>query len=686
MEKKEVHLFLIKYKSFLAALLLLFITTVFLQVNYNKNKMDNYTVDEYFTITSIHPNLTPDKMVHRALNGPRLFTYLFYPGALIGMINHQGGNIYEDGWDYPGHHYFVENYQTRSSSIQENMHDPNFRYLHYYLKLQAVIFMFLSMLPILFLLWKNNSYMAVFMVSTMIGLNLLMLEQRSLFYIEPLLVSMMNLLTWLYFFIAEKKQLSRFWLVFSALLFAITISLKFSSLFLIALIFILIISKHKTLEQKLIASFILVICSLGFFCIINWDMFYSKVVFNEMVHDYFSNFWQYATGNKGYVFENNNMQNFKRTVVELFYSLGGTIYLFPIILFFGLKLSSKFQLKVWGAFTFSILLSIFLIIKQKVYIDRNILPFLPAIVIITGVMLDNIVRKIASTEFFKKKDKLNYLYVFLALIVFIPIISQTKNYFKTIFPSAKENIEKTLYELPRLTDSRLIMTDFPFEIDKSPFSKVVFGKSAPQTNGNNFKNFIKETLISYESEDIVLISEVKNNKQLTNYLLPQIYDSNKQFSNYFLFYNRWDRLEPEDKKVLDEFYGDEAKSIHNGAVLIREDMYLKQVKISKRKNGFRIYFKIDQLNSGNEDWEGCRFYFHGIPSIEDVNNLPDERKKYGFEGWDFTVKKDNYVKYGKSLYLFHDFEPSLKNYEEFSFGIFRGCTKSKDFSIYKVKL
>ena len=109
MKKEEVYEILRKYKLLLLAILLLFFTIVVLQVNYNKNSMHNYTVDEYFTISSIHPKITPEKINYRALNGPRIFTYLFYPGAMVGMINHQGGNIYEEGWKYPGHNYFVNN-------------------------------------------------------------------------------------------------------------------------------------------------------------------------------------------------------------------------------------------------------------------------------------------------------------------------------------------------------------------------------------------------------------------------------------------------------------------------------------------------------------------------------------------------------------------------------------------------
>ena len=192
MKNKGLYLFLTKYKLLGIALALLFFTVVLLQLNYNKNHMHDYHVDEYYTISTIHPNLTPDKTSHRALNGPRMFTYLFYPGAIVGMINHMGGNVYEDGWKYPGHNYFVNNYKISSSGLKVNMEDPNFRYFHYYLKLQAIVLMFLSFIPIVFFLWKQKYYVSMFMVATLVGTNFLALEERSLFYIEPLIILMIS--------------------------------------------------------------------------------------------------------------------------------------------------------------------------------------------------------------------------------------------------------------------------------------------------------------------------------------------------------------------------------------------------------------------------------------------------------------------------------------------------------------
>ncbi len=682
MKNNDLYLFFTKYKLLLAALLLLFFTVVVLQVNYNKNHMHDFHVDEYYTIATIHPKLTPDNTVHRALNGPRMFTYLFYPGAMVGMIDHMGGNIYEDGWKYPGHNYFVNNYKTSSSRLKDNMEDPNLRYFHYYLKLQAIVFMFLSFIPLVFLLWKNKYYMGMFMVATLVGINLLALEERSLFYIEPLLVSMMNLLIWLYFFIAGKKRISWFWIIFSSFLFAITISLKFSVLFIIILLATLLVLKFKTLEKRLTASALLILFTLFFFCLINWNIFYSKEVFNAVVHDYFSNFWHYATGNKGQVVEHFKLYNLREMIGEVYYSLGGLVFLFPVILFFGIKWMPRKAVLPWVGFIGIILLSIALILKQQLYSDRNILPFLVALILITGVMLDQIIGRILKNSDFKKKGKPIYLYGIIAAIIFLPIWGYSKNYLKTVFPSAKNNITKAVQEIDDRENRRLVTIDYPINQDFKAFLSKKELPSAIPTNGENFKSFIRNSIRSFQSNDVVLVSEVNNNRQLTTYVLPGIFNSNKQYGKYFIFYNDTEK-NAEFRRMETAFDNKNATSLFKDSVAIREDLVLREIKIEK---GNRLYFKFDFLAAKTKDWNGCRFYFHGKPFDEDMDKLPDDRMEAGFEGWDFTISKENTVRYGNTMYVSHEFSPNLKKYEEFSFGIFRGCTKSEEFKVKNVIL
>lgn len=675
-----------KYKLFLVSLLLLFFTTVVVQINYNQNHMHEFTVDEYYTISTIHPSITPDKMVHRALNGPRIFTYLFYPGALVGMNSHMGSTITVDGWDYPGHNYFVKNYRLSSSYLERNMDDPNFRYFHYYLKLQSILFMFLSFVPLLFYLWKKDYFVAMFMISTLVGINFLFLEERSLFYIEPLLLSMLNILIWFYLYLQHKKSVGIFFTIFLSFLFALTISLKFSSLFLIVLIAVLIISKSRGLEHRLKAITLLILFSSVFFYLINWNIFLSKEVFYGAMHDYFSNFWHYATGNKNVVLENYKMENFKGIVGELFTSLGGLVFLFPVILWYGMRRLSGKKRIIWGALTAVILLSVWLIAKQKVYVDRNILPFLPALVMITGVMLDELFKRLWQLDYFKKrKSAQKYAYILAIILIFLPVSVKSKNYLRTIFPSATKNIQNCLFAIPDKDSRRLVRIGYDHKVKDLPFKMEVNYKSAPETSGANFNEFVLDYCTKLKPNDVVLISEKGNNKQLTNYLLPKLFNSNVQYAEHFVFYN--DIAKNKAFAAISKQYdSDRNRELFTDSVAIREDLILKGIKLARKNDMFRIYFKFDFLSQENNEIRRCRFYFHGVPFEGDIQKLPEERIKSGFEGWDFSVTSKNWVRYGTELYVYHDFKPTLQEYAKFKFGIFKGCTVSEEFVVKNIVL
>ena len=352
-------------------------------------------------------------------------------------------------------------------------------------------------------------------------------EERNLFYIEPLLLSMFNILIWFYLYLKDKKKIGLFMTIFISFLFALTISLKFSSLFLIVLLGTLMVSKATGLESRLRTTTLLILFSSAFFYVINWNIFTSSEVFNSAVHDYFSNFWHYATGNKNVVLENYKMENFKGILGELFSSLGGLIYLFPIIILYGLKQQSGEKRILWGALLATILLSVALIAKQKVYVDRNILPFLPAVVMIVGVMLDMIFKRLWQLRYFQEhRSAKRYVYVLLAILVFLPITVNAKNYLRTIFPSSKKNIENALSAVADKESRRLVQIGYDSGLNDMPFKSEVRFKSAPETSGANFSEFVLDYCAKLKSDDVVLVSETGNNKQLTNYLLPKLFNSN----------------------------------------------------------------------------------------------------------------------------------------------------------------
>ncbi|TDQ32769.1 hypothetical protein CLV82_0602 [Zeaxanthinibacter enoshimensis] len=684
MTRSQIIHFFEKYRLLIAAILLLFLTIVILQVNYNKNHMDNFTVDEYFTISTVHPKFDPENTVHRALNGPRVFTYLFYPGALVGMIGHMGANIYAESWDYPGHNYFIENYQTTGAGLAKNMEDPNLRYFHYYLKLQSILLMFLTFIPLIFYLWNKQKFISMFMIATLIGINMLLLEQRSVFYIEPLILSLVNLLLWLYLYIYDSTKISKFIIVLAAFLFALTISLKFSSLFIIVMIGALILTKANGFEARLKLFSLIVLSSIFFFALINWNIFYSKEVFNAVIHDYFSNFWHYATGNKGLVVESYKLYNFKGIIRELLPSLGGLIFIFPVLAYYGFKYLHTSERIRWGVLLTVIIASVWFIIKQRVYFDRNILPFLPALVLITGILLDSVINHLKRAHYLENRRNRAIIYLVLLVTIFLPVLLHA-NYLKTIFPDAKRNVIKFVTDIPDSSQRSLVTIDFPLKEAQFGYQDVKTLPSFPETDGNNLIGMFQKNINELEASDVIIIKEIGNNKQLTTYLLPTFYNSNKQFASYFVFYNDPGKIKGLED-ILAPLKGKNSTLHWKGSRPIRDDLVLREIHTVKNNKSVRLYFRLTATGYQPESLHGCRIYFHAKPKTDDVSSLPEERIKYGFDGWDFTVSPDNMIKYGKDIYIFHDFNPTLSSYEKFSFGIFRGCTVSKDFSVDNIKL
>ena len=128
------------------------------------------------------------------------------------------------------------------------------------------------------------------------------------------------------------------------------------------------------------------------------------------------------------------------------------------------------------------------------------------------------------------------------------------------------------------------------------------------------------------------------------------------------------------------------QEVFKDSVAIRKDLVLKGIKLARKNDMYRIYFKFNFLSQKNQEIRNCRFAFHGIPYEKDIENLPEERVKHGFEGWDFTVGQNKWVRYGTELYVYHDFKPTLKEYEALKFRVFKGCTESEGFSVSDVKL
>lgn len=670
--------FLRKYKLLLLSLFLLFITVVVVQTNYNKNNLKSTHVDESVTLIPI--KYQPGSHSYRALNGSRVFTHLFYPVALVGMIKHMGGNVYTDGDDHTGHMYIQKNFNGYYRQIHKNKEDPNLRYFSYYIKAQVTLFLFASLIPLIFLFWKRKRYATIFLLALLLGINYYLMKERSIYYIEPLLLGIMNILIWLYFYLYQKKKLNLFWILIISFVSVFTVSVKFSSLIFVFLLFLLIPIKSKGIQQTITNILIYIFGSVLFFILINWDpFFYGKKVISKAIHDLTFNIWNYSVGFSSVPPNNYKLFNLWQYIKVFSNSIGWFSYLLPFSLIVIGRLARGKEKYYLLGFVITFLISVYSIVTQRVYILRNAVPFLTAAILITGLTLDLIIDAYIKKRegAFSKKIRIGF-YGLVFLLIVAPLTAYSKNRLHIMFPNAKSNTEKALSNIKLKENRRLVQIDYN-SAEKDKYKEAVEFESMPEVARYTIKPYFEKFKSKIRSTDVVVISEVGNNKQLANYLLPKLFNNNKQFSNHHIYYNT--------AAVKDAVENKTNTILWKGMDSIRNDLALEKVVFisgNKGKSPDYLGFKF-KSNIANAI-VGCRFYLHGFTYLKDKNSLPKNRIQYGFDNWDYTVKKGDIEYHDGYLYLTTPIKPTLDSYAELRFGIFSGCPKSKRVALKDVSL
>ena len=147
------------------------------------------------------------------------------------------------------------------------------------------------------------------------------------------------------------------------------------------------------------------------------------------------------------------------------------------------------------------------------YIDRNILPFLPSLILVTGVVMDSIFNRLDTRGLFGENRNRIAMYLILIAIVFLPVWIFSKNYFKTVFPSAKSNIERRLASIEDSENRRLLTIDYDPGTASVNYTSVEELPSFPETYGTMLKDAAMRTSNEFSTTDVVVLTEIKNNKQ-----------------------------------------------------------------------------------------------------------------------------------------------------------------------------
>ncbi len=536
-----------KKQFLLVFLFLLSFTFLFgLRVNYNSYHYSNYDADQYHTVhQGLNLLVNGEVENFRVQEGARWIARLSYPYALIKMNTVMGGNVFLDDWDYPGHQYVVKNYVSNYENFNHNLIDINLRDLFQNMKLIYVLLVFLSFLPLLYLFFKKGYYFFVFGLVVLLGINTQLLYEQSIFYVEPALLACINLLIFTFFYYLDKQKMTWKSLVFCSFLLAFSISVKFTALPLIALSAINIFYLDEESKKRFLKFIYLLLGLVGFYLLINFPAFSSLSKFNLFIHDFTSNFWQYAAGSNYEYTVAPGLNYLSLMIRQLEGLLGYALYLLPVVWFFGLYYANKKERILLLSFSAVLLFVIFALTGQRIYMVRNLIPFYPLFLLVFLISLDIIYRGISYPKgiLFQKKKKIMVFSLVIAIFWLFGIVNHGQGlqaYKEALIPCSKIGF---LEEIDQITKTQKYdkIYSVGFDLDFFENTDFVDGiirvNNAPQNLNNvNYEEY-QSLFAELSDNSVLMVNRIGNNSQLTNYILPKYFNHNLQYGNYYLFFN-----------------------------------------------------------------------------------------------------------------------------------------------------
>ncbi len=668
--------------QFLGIVVTFFVLFIGVRKNYLQNNMEIYNDDEIHTVYYAIQSMETGRVENfRSLEGSRWMYRLFYPGALIKMSQKMGGNTALTGWSRTGHNYILDEYIHKDASPFAVRHrmatDPNLRDFFYYIRLQSLIFVFLSLIPLLYYCFKHKYYIALVFLIVFPVFNHQLSYEQSLAYVEPLLLGFISIVLSLFLYLFDKRKISYFMISFIVFVGAFTISVKFSSLFFVVMLLATpFINKEDEFSfEPILKKMLFIVGAFAFFFVlINYYGFFGD--FNMMLHDFVSNFWNYSNGQSINASSSETagfINNFKRTFYQWKDLIGYAIYILPILWILGFKYADRSERIKYGIIFFVLTVSIFSLLGQVEFYDRNLVPFYMPFLFISGVSLSIIIRKYNDKVRYKNKKVLAPIVLIVFLIGYSFVFFKFKD---TILPSSQKHLVRALNEVPNLEARKIDFINMDESIlesyanEKKDITSDIFYTSV------NYKEKLSKLVTNFGYNDVVMVNRDKNNyNQYSNFLLPRYYDTNMQYGDNFIFYN---------KSVYDA--EDEGKNILQNPVVLMEGLNLQEIKLKRIDSTTHEITMVFDDFANEELLNGKIFYFHAYSYPDNINGLPEERIQYGYDNLDFKEMNVNHA-FGKPI-ITRKFNPTLDRYQSFRFGLMdvNSGVVIKEFAIEAIQL
>lgn len=500
-----------------------------------------YHDDEYHTVhEGLNLLVTGHVDNFRAQESTRWLVRAFYPYALVYMNTHMGGNVYIDGWSYPGHNYVVKNFIYSTSSPSVLSLDPNLRDLFHALRQQYIFFVFVCLISLLLFFFRKKYYLVAFGGVLLLGFNLDFLAEQKIFYIEPGMIASIALLMLTYCWALYRGQISSKTVILFGFLAACMVSTKFSAALFILLpivLFFYLLHHRDALRQS--ATY--VVSLVVFYILISFPAFVSLQSFNTFLHDLFSNFWQYSAGSDPGITVASGVSHLGLIVTQLEGLLGYALYVLPICILFALYYSTAKERMVLLPLIVLTSTSIYSLSAQNVYLIRNAIPFYLPVVIVSLLSVEIVIRALASAY----SQRLIYGgIVALSLLWCIGVVAHAGGvalFSSEILPDFKNGYMGEL----RATQEQSKPGDvwyavgFPehFFAGETFEKRIVVKDNVPLVlNSQKYPDLVSQ-FNSLSPGSVVLVNNIENNKHITHYILPKYFNENVQFGSYYVFFN-----------------------------------------------------------------------------------------------------------------------------------------------------
>lgn len=499
-----------------------------------------YYGDEYHTIHQGISFLVHGKVENfRTGESVRWLVRAFYPYALVSMNSKMGGNVFQDGWDYPGHFYVIRNF-VDSHNVASINNDPNLRDLFNSLRKQYLLFVLISFFPLAYFFYKRKYYIYAVGSILLLGINIELIAEQRYFYIEPAMIASISLALFLYVYFLNQASIKKYQIILYGAFMAFMLGTKLSIAPLLLLPLILLFYQKDALRGKAVSLIIFFVSFAGAYIIINFPAWLSLQSFNQFLHDATSNFWQYSAGSSGDYTVASGANHFSLILRQLEGLFGYVLYILPVIFLWGWHYATREEKKILLPCFVTFVFIAYILIYQHIFLARNLLPFYPLIILPALLSLD-IIRR---SSIFAVNKKIYVISIILVAGLLFGISRHAggwQSLRQDLYPSSKQGFLSAFSEIYKNEGNprTVYAIGFPEHFfDSLPGSeKFIALPDAPLLlNANNYPAFAVQ-YSKIARDGVVAVNRVANNKHLTNYLLPKYFSANRQFGNYYLFYN-----------------------------------------------------------------------------------------------------------------------------------------------------